>query len=125
MLRWPFGGLNPTSFLSGAAAGAIGLINSTGNIGRFVGPPYHGMDQAVDRIILRRNFGAMLYLAASLIGAAISKAEAVKILNLKRNDTDEGKVTANRCTVGYFLELLIQQQSRLQRADTKKLSIVN
>ena len=50
-----------------------------------------------------------------------SKTEAVKILNRKRKDADEGKVTANRCTVGHVLDLLIQQQRRLQRSDIKKV----
>lgn len=57
----------PTSFLSGsAAAGAVGLINSTGNIGGFVGPYITGW--------LKQSTGsylaAMLYLAGSLAVAA-------------------------------------------------------
>jgi MFS family permease len=57
----------PTSFLSGAAAaGAIGLINSTGNIGGFVGPYITGWIKQSTGSYL----GAMLYLAASLAAAA-------------------------------------------------------
>jgi nitrate/nitrite transporter NarK len=56
----------PTTFLSGAAAaGAIGLINSCGNVGGFLGPyltgevkEWTGSAQA-----------AYLYLAGSLLGA--------------------------------------------------------
>ena len=57
----------PTSFLSGAAAaGAVGLINSTGNIGGFVGPYITGwIKQATGSYL-----GAMLYLAGSLVIAA-------------------------------------------------------
>ncbi len=56
----------PTSFLSGAAAaGAVGLINSTGNIGGFVGPYITGW--------IKHSTGsysaAMLYMAASLAAA--------------------------------------------------------
>lgn len=50
-----------------------------------------------------------------------SKTEAVKILNRKRKDADEGKITANRCTVGHLLDLLIQQRRRLQRSDIKQV----
>jgi hypothetical protein len=50
-----------------------------------------------------------------------SKTEAVKILNRKRKDVDEGKITANRCTVGHLLDLLIQQQRRRQRSDIKQV----
>jgi sugar phosphate permease len=58
----------PTSFLSGAAAaGAIGLINSTGNIGGFVGPYITGWIKQSTGSYL----GALLYLAASLLAAAI------------------------------------------------------
>ena len=58
----------PTSFLSGAAAaGAIGLINSTGNIGGFVGPYITGWIKQSTGSYL----GALLYLAASLLAVAI------------------------------------------------------
>jgi integrase len=50
-----------------------------------------------------------------------NKTEAVKILNRKRKDADEGKITANRCTVGHLLDLLIQQQRRFQRSDIKQV----
>ncbi len=53
----------PTSFLSGsAAAGAVGLINSAGNLGGFVGPYVTGwIKQSTGSFT-----GAMVYLAASL-----------------------------------------------------------
>jgi MFS transporter, ACS family, tartrate transporter len=65
----------PTTFLSGsAAAGAVGLINSVGNLGGFVGPYITGwMKQRSGSFT-----GAMLYLAASLAMAG------VLILTLKR-----------------------------------------
>jgi ACS family tartrate transporter-like MFS transporter len=58
----------PTTFLSGmAAAGAIGLINSMGNLGGFVGPYVTGwVRQATGSFAL-----AMLYLAASLAAAGL------------------------------------------------------
>ncbi len=58
----------PTTFLSGAAAaGAVGLINSVGNLGGFVGPFVTGWMK--DR---SGSFaGAMLYLAVSLILAGV------------------------------------------------------
>jgi MFS transporter, ACS family, tartrate transporter len=58
----------PTSFLSGsAAAGAVGLINSTGNIGGFVGPYITGwFKQSTGSY-----HGAILYLTASLAAAAL------------------------------------------------------
>jgi sugar phosphate permease len=58
----------PTTFLSGmAAAGAIGLINSMGNLGGFVGPYVTGwVRQATGSFA-----GAMLYLAASLAAAGL------------------------------------------------------
>jgi len=65
----------PTSFLSGsAAAAAIGLINSIGNLGGFVGP------YVVGYLNTRTNsfLGGMLYLSFSaLVGAGL-------ILTLKR-----------------------------------------
>jgi MFS transporter, ACS family, tartrate transporter len=66
----------PTTFLSGAAAaGAVGLINSVGNLGGFVGPYVTGwMKQRTGSFT-----GAMLYLAASLALAG------VLILTLKRD----------------------------------------
>jgi len=64
----------PTTFLSGAAAaGAVGLINSVGNLGGFVGPYVTGWLQERSGSFA----GAMLYLAASL---ALS---GVLILTLK------------------------------------------
>ena len=58
----------PTTFLSGtAAAGAIGLINSFGNAGGFVGPYITGF-------IKERTgsfFGAWVYLACSLVLAGL------------------------------------------------------
>ncbi len=57
----------PTSFLSGsAAAGAVGLINSTGNIGGFVGPYITGWIKQSTGSYL----GAMLYLSGALAIAA-------------------------------------------------------
>lgn len=58
----------PTTFLSGsAAAGAIGLINSMGNLGGFVGPYITGwMRQTTGSYA-----GAMAYLACSLAIAGI------------------------------------------------------
>lgn len=57
----------PTSFLGGtAAAAAIGLINSVGNLGGFVGP------YLVGYLVTRTNsfFGGMLFLALSTLLAA-------------------------------------------------------
>ena len=58
----------PTTFLSGtAAAGAVGLINSVGNLGGFVGPYLTGwMRQTTGSFA-----GALLYLAASLTAAGL------------------------------------------------------
>ena len=58
----------PTTFLSGmAAAGAVGLVNSMGNLGGFVGPYLTGF--------VRQTTGsfslAMLYLALSLAAAGV------------------------------------------------------
>jgi len=69
----------PTTFLSGtAAAGAIGLINSCGNVGGFVGPYITGY--------IKETTGsfsvAWIYLACSL---ALS---ALLILTLKKQPTD-------------------------------------
>jgi ACS family tartrate transporter-like MFS transporter len=56
----------PTSFLSGtAAAGAVGLINSMGNVGGFVGPYIVGWVKQVTGSFA----GAMVYLALSLAAA--------------------------------------------------------
>jgi ACS family tartrate transporter-like MFS transporter len=65
----------PTTFLSGAAAaGAVGLINSVGNLGGFLGPTLTGF--------VRQTTGsfaaALLYLALSLAAAGLL------ILTLKR-----------------------------------------
>jgi len=65
----------PTTFLSGmAAAGAVGLINSMGNLGGFVGPYVTGWVRQTTGSFA----GAMLYLAASLAAAG------VLILTLRR-----------------------------------------
>ena len=65
----------PTTFLSGmAAAGAIGFINSMGNLGGFVGPYVTGWVRQTTGSFA----GAMLYLAASLAAAG------VLILTLRR-----------------------------------------
>lgn len=58
----------PTTFLSGAAAaGAVGLINSVGNLGGFVGPYITGWMQERSGSFA----GAMLYLAVSLTLAGL------------------------------------------------------
>ena len=58
----------PTTFLSGmAAAGAVGLINSMGNLGGFVGPYLTGWVRQTTGSFA----GAMLYLAASLAAAGL------------------------------------------------------
>jgi MFS transporter, ACS family, tartrate transporter len=57
----------PTSFLTGtAAAAAIGLINSVGNLGGFVGPYVVGYVNTATNSF----FGGMLYLALSALAAA-------------------------------------------------------
>jgi sugar phosphate permease len=73
----------PTTFLSGtAAAGAIGLINSCGNVGGFVGPYITGY--------IKETTGsfsvAWIYLACSL---ALS---ALLILMLKKQPTDRPRM---------------------------------
>jgi MFS transporter, ACS family, tartrate transporter len=56
----------PTTFLSGAAAaGAVGLINSCGNIGGFLGPYLTGLLKDLTGSVQ----SAYIYLAASLVGA--------------------------------------------------------
>ena len=66
----------PTTFLSGAAAaGGVGLINSVGNLGGFVGPYITGWMQERSGSFA----GAMLYLAVSLALAGLL------ILTLKRD----------------------------------------
>jgi sugar phosphate permease len=58
----------PTTFLSGtAAAGAVGLINSVGNLGGFVGPYLTGWVRQTTGSFA----GALLYLAASLALAGV------------------------------------------------------
>jgi ACS family tartrate transporter-like MFS transporter len=58
----------PTTFLSGAAAaGAVGLINSVGNLGGFVGPYLTGWIKQTTGSFA----GALLYLAASLTAAGL------------------------------------------------------
>jgi MFS transporter, ACS family, tartrate transporter len=57
----------PTSLLTGAAAAAaIGLINSVGNLGGFVGPYVVGYVNTATNSF----FGGMLYLALSALVAA-------------------------------------------------------
>jgi sugar phosphate permease len=58
----------PTTFLSGpAAAGAIGLINSCGNLGGFVGPYLTGWIKTATGSFV----GAYVYLACSLTAAGL------------------------------------------------------
>jgi len=58
----------PTTFLSGAAAaGAVGLINSVGNLGGFVGPYLTGWVRQTTGSFA----GALLYLATSLAAAGL------------------------------------------------------
>jgi sugar phosphate permease len=58
----------PTTFLSGAAAaGAVGLINSVGNLGGFVGPYLTGWVRQTTGSFA----GALLYLAVSLTAAGL------------------------------------------------------
>jgi len=73
----------PTTFLSGtAAAGAIGLINSCGNVGGFVGPYITGyIKETTGSFSL-----AWIYLACSL---ALS---ALLILMLKKQPTDRPRM---------------------------------
>jgi len=71
----------PTTFLSGlAAAGAVGLINSMGNLGGFVGPYVTGWVRQTTGSFA----GAMLYLAASLAAAG------VLILTLRKTKASRG-----------------------------------
>jgi ACS family tartrate transporter-like MFS transporter len=58
----------PTSFLSGtAAAASIGLINSVGNLGGFVGPSVVGyVSKATNSF-----FGGVLYLSLTSLAAAV------------------------------------------------------
>jgi nitrate/nitrite transporter NarK len=58
----------PTTFLSGAAAaGAIGLINSCGNVGGFLGPYLTGVVKDLTHSVT----GAYIYLAASLFASGL------------------------------------------------------
>jgi ACS family tartrate transporter-like MFS transporter len=58
----------PTTFLSGtAAAGAIGLINSCGNVGGFLGPYLTGLMRDLTGSV----HSAYVYLAGSLLGAGL------------------------------------------------------
>jgi MFS family permease len=72
----------PTTFLSGpAAAGAIGLINSIGNLGGFFGPSITGFMREQSGGFA----GAMLYLAVSLaLGGLL-------VLTLRRTDAGAGR----------------------------------
>jgi sugar phosphate permease len=67
----------PTTFLSGtAAAGAIGLINSCGNIGGFVGPYITGwIKQTTGSFV-----GAWVYLACSLVMSGLLILTFKKVL---------------------------------------------
>jgi len=75
----------PTSFLSGsAAAGAIGLINSFGNIGGFVGPYITGYLKT-----LTGSFTlGWIYLALSLT------VSGILMLTLRKKEAEEGSPTA-------------------------------
>ncbi len=75
----------PTTFLSGpAAAGAIGLINSCGNIGGFIGPYVTGFVKDATGSFV----GSWVYLACSLLVAG------VLMLTLKnKTETQEAPVT--------------------------------
>jgi nitrate/nitrite transporter NarK len=58
----------PTTFLSGAAAaGAVGMINSIGNLGGFVGPYLTGWIKQTTGSFA----GALIYLAVSLTAAGL------------------------------------------------------
>jgi MFS transporter, ACS family, tartrate transporter len=78
--RWssiaPFWGL-PTTFFSGAAAaGAIALINATGNLGGFVGPYLMGWlkDATGDYRIGLRALSAMMFIGGFVVFAVRSRA---------------------------------------------------
>jgi sugar phosphate permease len=72
----------PTTFLSGAAAaGAIGLINSAGNIGGFVGPYITGWIKEKTGSFT----GAWIYLAVSLVAAGLL------ILTLRKADESQAR----------------------------------
>lgn len=72
----------PTTFLSGAAAaGAVGLINSVGNLGGFVGPYVTGWVRQTTGSFA----GALLYLAASLTAAGLL------ILTLRRTPRGQAR----------------------------------
>jgi len=76
----------PTTFLSGtAAAGAISLINSCGNLGGFVGPYITGFIKDTTGSFA----GAWVYLAFSLICAAIFILTFKKQLPVHLTDLDE------------------------------------
>ena len=72
----------PTTFLTGAAAaGAIGMINSVGNIGGFIGP--YSIGYLKD---LTGNFSlAYIYLSGSLM------LSALLMLTLKKKDASTGE----------------------------------
>ena len=75
----------PTSFLSGtAAAGAVGLINSMGNLGGFVGPYITGWIKQTTGSFT----GAMVYLALSLAAAGFL------ILTLRKQLPTDGEGSA-------------------------------
>lgn len=75
----------PTSFLSGAAAaGAVGLINSFGNVGGYVGPYLTGFVKNMTGSFQ----GAYVCLACSLFAAGLL------MLTLKKKSPDKGGVAA-------------------------------
>lgn len=82
----------PTTFLSGpAAAGAIGLINSCGNIGGFIGPYVTGFVKDTTGSFV----GSWVYLACSLLVAGVI------MLNLKhKTASQEATGVAPGLTVG-------------------------
>ncbi|HTZ18674.1 MAG TPA: MFS transporter [Dissulfurispiraceae bacterium] len=79
----------PTTFLSGtAAAGAVGLINSCGNVGGFVGPYITGFIKD-----LTGSFaGAWVYLAVSLLLGGLL------ILTFRKQPTDQSQAGNTRIT---------------------------
>ena len=77
----------PTTFLSGtAAAGAIALINSLGNLGGFVGPYLIGRV----RDLTGGFTGSLMSIAVLLVGSA------ALALSLRRSPASEREVTEGR-----------------------------
>ena len=72
----------PAEFLTGtAAAGAIALINSIGNLGGFAGPYLVGMVKQRTHSFA----GGMLLMAASLVVAAIARLDTASALARNRS----------------------------------------